>query len=296
MTMSNIDYRARPAKTVVRRMIVECCRRLRGITKLSNYQYIGFGGLEFLDFDLFHRTLGMCRMISIEKSDRTDRYDFNRPFAAIEMRYGQASDVLPLLDWTGLKIVWLDYEKSLTREALRDCENVSRYLKQGSVLIVTLNAAAPYGERLEALQKRLGTLVPIETVEEDLEGWGYAHVQYRILSEALTAIANDRNDKPRLRQLMNFCYRDGARIQTVAWIISSEALDGTIDACGFNELDFFRPGPDPMVIDLPILTSREIDHLNQQLPLAGRKKLKGDWLYPDERKRFAELYRWYPAQ
>jgi hypothetical protein len=276
-------------------MIVECCRRLRGITNLNNYQYIGFGGLEFLDFDLFHRTLGIRRMISIEKSDRTDRYDFNRPFASIEMQYGQAADVLPLLDWTGLKIVWLDYEKGLTRGSLRDCESVVRYLKQGSVLIVTLNATAPYGERLKCIQERLGTLVPIETVEEDLEGWGYARVQHRILTEALAAIANDRNDKPRLRQLMNFCYRDGARMQTIAWLVSSEALDGTVDACGFNELDCFRPGPVPMIIDLPILTGREIDYLNQQLPLAGRRKLKGAWLHADELKRFSELYRWYPA-
>jgi hypothetical protein len=294
--MSNIDYRTRPAKTIVRRMIVECCRRLRGITSLSNYQYIGFGGLEFLDFDLFHRTLGIRRMISIESSGKTERFDFNRPFAAIEMRYGQASNELPQLDWTGLKIVWLDYEGALTRELLRDCENVCRYLKQGSMLIVTMNAAAPYGERLEALQKRLGTLVPIETTEEGLEGWGFARTQYRILSEALNVIANDRNDKPSLRQLLNFCYKDGARMQTIAWIISSEALNGTVDSCGFQELDFFRDEPDPMIIDLPVLTSREIDHLNQQLPLTGRRKLKAGWLHPDERTRFSELYRWYPVQ
>lgn len=296
MTMSNIDYRHRPAKTMVRRMIVECCRRLRVIAKLSSYQYIGFGGLEFLDFDLFHRTLDICDMISIENSGRTERYDFNRPFAAIEMRYGQASTELPQLDWNGLKIVWLDYESALTRELLRDCENVGRYLKQGSILIVTMNASAPYNERLSSLQERLGTLVPIETTEEDLDGWGFARVQYEILTEALNVIAGDRNDKPTLRQLLNFCYRDGMRMQTIAWIVSSEALDGTVDACGFEELTFFRNGPDPMIIDLPILTSREIDYLNQQLPLKGRRKLKAGWLQKDEQKRFSELYRWYPAQ
>lgn len=156
--MTNIDYRARPAKTLIRRMIVECCRRLRGIRKLSDYQYIGFGGLEFLDFDLIHRTLGIHNMISIEKSGRTERFDFNRPFSGIEMRFGQASTELPLLDWTGLKIVWLDYEDPLTKEVRRDCQNVIRFLKQGSVLIVTMNASAPYGERLASLEENLGTV------------------------------------------------------------------------------------------------------------------------------------------
>jgi hypothetical protein len=164
------------------------------------------------------------------------------------------------------------------------------------VAVLALVASAPYGERLETLKDHLGTLVPLDIVEEDLEEWGYARAQYRILTEALTAIANDRNDQPRLRQLMNFCYRDGARMQTIAWIVSSEALDGTVDACHFQDLDYFRDGPDPDVIDLPILTDREIDYLNRQLPLTGRRKLNAGWLYPDERKRFSELYRWYPAQ
>lgn len=137
--------------------------------------------------------------------------------------------------------------------------------------------------------------MPIETTEEELEGWGFARAQHQILSEALNVTADARFDKPRLRQLLNFCYRDGARMQTIAWIVSSEALDGTVDACGFEELDFFRGGPGPMIIDMPILTVREINYLNQQLPLRGRRKLKAAWLYPDERKRFSELYRWYPV-
>jgi hypothetical protein len=185
--MTSLDYRARPSKAIVRQMIVECCRRLRGMADLNQYQYIGFGGLEFLDFKLFHRTLGITRMISIENSGRTDRFDFNRPFGSIEMRYGQASTELPLVDWDGLRIVWLDYEKTLIREVKRDCENVARWLKQGSVLIVTMNASAPFGERLEYLTGKLGTAVPIETTEEDLEGWDSLKFSARYLRSHLVS-------------------------------------------------------------------------------------------------------------
>jgi hypothetical protein len=124
---------------------------------------------------------------------------------------------------------------------------------------------------------------------------GFAEVQRKILAESLGVIASDRNDKPQMRQLLNFCYKDGARMQALAWIVSSDALNRTVDTCGFGELDFVRAGADPFIIDLPVLTSREIDYLNRQLPLVGRRKLKAPWLFDDERKRFSELYRWYPA-
>src|SRR6266487_4943923 len=181
--MSSLDYKSRPAKAIVRQMIVECCRRLRGISKFSNYQYIGFGGLEFLDFDLFHRRLGIRDMISIESSGRTERYEFNRPFKSIDMQFGRASTMLPGLDWRGLKIVWLDYEDTLNGEVLRGCQTVARVLGQGSVLIVTMNAAARYGERLSELKQNLGDLVPIDITEEDLDEWGYAAAQRRVLTE-----------------------------------------------------------------------------------------------------------------
>lgn len=188
--MSDLDYKARPAKFIVRRMIGECCRHLRRISELANYQYVGFGGLEFLDFDLFHRTLGIRHMISIENNPKTDRYEFNKPFAGIEMRYGDATTELTRINWEGLKIVWLDYERSLHATLKRDCEYVVRNLGQGSLFIVTMNAEAPYGGRLDYLRRKVGDrFVPGDVTEEDLDGWGVAKVQRSIISEAFDVIA-----------------------------------------------------------------------------------------------------------
>ena len=52
------QYEFRPAKAAQRRMIVDACRRLTAISALDQYQYVGFGGLEFIDFIEFHRGLG----------------------------------------------------------------------------------------------------------------------------------------------------------------------------------------------------------------------------------------------
>ena len=53
------QYEFRPAKAAQRQMIVDACRRLTAITSLDEYQYVGFGGLEFIDFVEFHRGLGI---------------------------------------------------------------------------------------------------------------------------------------------------------------------------------------------------------------------------------------------
>ena len=50
--MSPRSYIARPAKSIQRLMIIETLRRLRAFAPLSEYEYVGFGAHEFVDFEL----------------------------------------------------------------------------------------------------------------------------------------------------------------------------------------------------------------------------------------------------
>ena len=53
-------------------------------------------------------------MISIEKDeDRRERFEFNKPFDCIEVRYGHSNQVLPKCDWAPRTILWLDYDSQL---------------------------------------------------------------------------------------------------------------------------------------------------------------------------------------
>jgi hypothetical protein len=277
-------------------MIVEACRRLAAIAPLRNYEYVGFGAMEFLDFDLFHRALGIRRMTSIEHdAPLPQRYVFNKPFKGITVLIGEASDHLPGLNWDGLRMVWLDYEKALDKEVIRDCETVARLLQQGSLLIVTVNASSDHGHRLELLTSKVGgERVPQDVTEENLARWGYARVQRSILTEVLVAVMKARADSVHLRQVFNFHYADGGKMQTLGWIVSSEGLDQTVDGCRFGEFDFVRGDETAMDIRVPILTRREIAYLNQRLPVAGRK-LDVTWLDKQDQADYAALYRWYPS-
>ena len=80
-----IDYRIRPAKYAERLMMVEAFRRLR-FGSIESYQYVGLGSVYFSDFSLIHRTLGISKMVSIEKNEEDkSRFIENAPFSCIEL-------------------------------------------------------------------------------------------------------------------------------------------------------------------------------------------------------------------
>ena len=159
--MPKFLYAHRPSKHVQRRVVIDACRKLRAFSPLAEYQYIGFGAYEFVDFDLCRRELGVIEMHSIEMdTNGRERYLFNRPFADIEVHFNRASNVLPdLLDDPALRIVWLDYTSGLNREVLQDIGICTRKLVAGSVLIVTVAArpARPAAERRASLIDAVGS-------------------------------------------------------------------------------------------------------------------------------------------
>jgi hypothetical protein len=142
---------------------------------------VGFGGLEYIDFVLFRRSLGVERMISIEQDTaRRSRYEFNLPFSGIELLSGVASVRLPDIDWRELSIVWLDYEAPVTAEIVSDLAFLAQELIPGSVLIITSNAATPKpaDQRRRTLVQNVGEeLVPPRVTDDTLARWGWAAAQ-----------------------------------------------------------------------------------------------------------------------
>ena len=298
--MSSFSYRARPAKDVQRRMLVAACRRLTPFGPLTDYGYVGFGGVEFIDFSLFRRELGITKMTSIEKdTNRQPRYEFNRPFAGIDVRGGRASQHLPEIDLSGLQIIWLDYEQALDDEVLDDAVLLSRKLQPGSVMAITVNAqpSTPRDARRETLVKNVGEdRVPLGVDDDALARWGLAAVQYRILRDAVVEAFRDRADGAELQQLFNFRYADDAQMQTFGGVVLSAATRRTFELCRFEDLDeFIREGDEPLYIRVPVLTPKELIHLNQQLPLSTGEQLQAEGLSETERGDYERLYRWYPA-
>ncbi|MDR2566444.1 MAG: hypothetical protein LBC97_10415 [Bifidobacteriaceae bacterium] len=287
-------YEFRPAKAAQRTMIVDACRRLTAIAPLEDYQYVGFGGLEFVDFVEFHRGLGVALMTSIERDTNIQhRLDFNRPYKSIQILMGEARDQLPQVDWGRLAIVWLDYTDMLTTDILRDVDYVVRSCLPGSVVIVTVNGAAtgvPLRERLANLRDNLGDLVEDGLNNDDMRAWGPAQVERRVLEATAHAAGRSAHGSP-FRQLFNFHYQDDAKMLTWGGIVTSPSLDRTIETCRFDDLGFTRTREGAFEVRVPVLTEKEIAYLESGL--VGAKDLpsiKG--VNPKDVRALAQVYRW----
>ena len=76
-SFEKINYNLRPNKCIERKMMCEALGRLAFLEYLENYRYIGFGSPYFADFTLFHRSLGITKLESIEKEEsKKSRFEF----------------------------------------------------------------------------------------------------------------------------------------------------------------------------------------------------------------------------
>lgn len=313
-----VNYTLRPAKNIERKMFAECFSRLAVLAPLKDYRYVGFGSTFFNDFSLYHELLGVTDMLSIERevADK-ERFEFNRPYRCIRMKWGESSEVLPTLSWRKRSIVWLDYDSKLSRSVLDDVSLLVATMRSGSVLIVTVDAEperVPVDEetgipaskdsiheiRLRELRARVGRkMVPSDVKGASLRGWGLASVSYRLLANRVRATLRERNgaladeDRVEFKQLLHVQYADGARMLSFGGVLLNPRDEARIDGA-FSDLPFVRDGRDPLLIRPPILTGREVRHLDQRLPELRRGRRGLGWIDEKAEAEYADVYRYYP--
>lgn len=294
-----INYTLRPAKNIERKMLAEALSRLAAFSPLQHYQYVGLGSTFFSDFTLFHRTLGIERMISIEQDHhKKDRFIFNRPYNCIEVHFGKSNDLLPSIPWAEPLIVWMDYDSKPSQGILIDLAHFCRHAIHGSAMIVSVNV---HNLTLKALRRHLGEeKIPDGVSPASLMEWGGANVCRDILANEIMDRLNERNgtlgvgDKLEFRQLFNFRYRDGARILTFGGILFRSAGLDQLGRCSFGNLAFIREGPEPYEIEVPVLTLQEIRGIDSELPGGDMNKFIEMGIPERDLEKYKRIYRYFP--
>ncbi|MBC7367890.1 MAG: hypothetical protein H7343_13940 [Undibacterium sp.] len=302
-------------------MMAEAFRRLELGWPLSSYRYVGMGSVYFADFQLFHQSLGIHEMVSIEREKQYEtRFEFNRPFRCVQIEFGESSDVLNAITWDKRSIVWLDYDGQLDASVIADLQTVVQKAASGSMIVVSVNAESdrPPADvtdpeikdkwRLAEFEARVGAMsVPAGLKGDELRGKLLAGVCWRVLTAKVSEQLAKRNGRPDVRsdtafadQVFHFRYADGASMLTVGWLIYSHEDQHLAQRCNMKG-SVFRDGNTSLSIEAPKLTPKEIRHLNAELPdgppvaadTLVRVREKTGIMEADLNK-FASVYRYYP--
>ena len=304
-SFNKIDYRIRPAKSVERKLIGQALGRLSRIAPLHEWAYVGFGSVYFADFILFHKTLGISDMTSIEQAKAyRDRVLFNKPYGYVGMAWGRAAKCLPDVDWKKRTIVWLDYDRPLSGEVLADLAMVSTNARGGSILLATVDIEPRRmtDQWLDDLRQELGPdVVPSSLLASHMKGPKGPLLAWRLVNRAIREAVRIRNlttstDRAvEYRQLFNFLYDDGSRMVTVGGILVGQDEKDPVALSGIQDQWFIRSDSGPLELKVPKLTFKEMKGLDRCLPLGPHSEAPPPALPPGALEQYALIYRYVPA-
>jgi hypothetical protein len=322
-----INYAIRPAKHVERKMFSEMFGRLSELDNIKNFRYIGMGSAYFSDFTLFHKTLGINKLLSIEgEVGHKDRINFNKPFSCIDVEFGYTSDVLPRLpwvEWQEKSIIWLDYTEKLMAYMLGDIEIAIYNILPGSIFMISVNIEKneknpmnPSDEKISEKEYRIKKLeenvgrknIPQRAYEMNLNVDKNKIIIREIINNAILSSVKIRNDgfaddhsKLYYKQLVNLYYKDSADMLTVGGILYDKSQKSKVDGM-FKNLDFIREKEQCFNVIVPKLTYREVHALDKILPddnirrsgiaKSGEVKIP---LSTEDVKNYASIYRYFPT-
>jgi hypothetical protein len=298
-----VAYDLRPAKQIERRMFIDALQRLAlAGFDIGDYQYTGFGSIFFVDFILFHKLLGLTRLLSVEYSSKIEKkVKFNRPFKQIDIAMTSITEVIPTLSADRKHLLWLDYDDVLQKNHIADLVLAGTYLPPGSILLVTVDAEPP-GEESDGprewkqhFEDQAGDHLGSFTQLEDFAESNLVAINTGILERAIASglVAREATFLP----LFWFVYQDGHKMLTIGGMIATDAEVRKVEASTLRLASYYRSNfsGEPYSIRVPNLTRKERMYLDREMPCAD------DWTTAefevdlDSIRDYREVYRYLPA-
>lgn len=313
-----VQYDIRPAKQVERRMLIDALQRLAAAGfPILDYQYTGFGAIYYVDFILFHKILGLNKLLSLEQHKSLEsRMHFNRPFSCVDVKMVPASSEIPNLSRDARHIIWLDYDGVLQRDFLSDIQSALTILSPASILLVTVDVEPP-DERdyiaiephFDASKEVLGpkhwrhyfehhasAYLRLGLSDED---FGKSQIPARtaeILRAAFTRAIVPRQPL-HFAPMFNFAYKDSHRMLTMGGMIAGRSETRQLKASSLSDTVYHRDTFDssPFEIKIPRLTRKERIYLDREMPCPDGWVPHDFDLDPEDVQHYRDIYRFLPA-
>ena len=297
-----LNYEVRPCKFVERRMLLSVLSRIIPLFQ-QEYQYIGFGGLSFTDFKMFHRELHINQMFSIEYGYPKEKLEFNKPYSCIQIHPGRSIDELSKIDLTKPSIIWLDYDGCLNSDIFEDLEIIFNRIPHGSIYLISCNRQMRNGDNQEYTKSELkevfGPLVPWDIEDKCCVDSKAPYTIRRMLELDCINTIKDRNrmleHRLKFEPIFNITYEEyrGARMFTYGGVVLNESFNEKL--LHFEEFDFVGT-PDPYKIEIPNLTYREAMALNQAVNIEDQETLliSKKILKEEDIRKYKKCYKYLP--
>lgn len=300
---TKLNYEVRPCKFAERTMLLAVLQTITNKFE-GKYQYIGFGGLTFTDFKLFHRNLHIDIMHSIEGGSYSeDRLKYNSPYGFIQIHKGMSSTELTKINFDTKTIVWLDYDGAIEDYTFSDLSLLLRKMPVGSVYIVSCNRELKNKENsdfssVDEFVDVFKELSPSDLKISDLSASNDYKTIRKMFNKSVRNALKDRNmygDSVKFRQLFDIIYQEnrGAKMYTYGGII----LDHNYEEHLLEVDDFpfiYRGEDEAYKIEVPNITLKESLLLNSCI---------GDESYSDKIKnivtescyqKYLKVYKYLP--
>ncbi len=309
-----VFYDLRPGKQIERRMLLDTFQTLaNGGFRIADYQYTGFGSIYFVDFVLFHKYLGITKLLSLEHDPTAaKRARFNKPYELIRLEIKSAFDAIPFLDRDVQHILWLDYDFALEASVLEDVQQAAFQLSPGSILLVTVDAEPPELEETDEAGEPVRKSSPeisFEILKEqcgDLWNptWTAADFAASQLAERARDIFNlSISNSLAVRRnvtffpLFSFVYRDGHSMYTFGGVVGGDTERHRLNGCGLGAVRYLRRqvSDPPYEIPVPRLTRKERLYLDARMPLTSSPKTNQAGVSLRDVRAYEEVYRFFPT-
>jgi len=310
-TYEMFNYNFRPAKAIERKIFLDVLKEIYGVSPGLDCKYIGFGSVFFADFKMIHKELNINTMINIESNeDDKKRFEFNRPFKCIDLKWGLSTDVLPTLDWRGRSIIWMDYDDKLQISMFDDLDLIFTNSAPGSFYFFTCNSSLSKYENKETkiyepdrfINDFDGYASP-NLKPEDLIGANSPSLIRDMLIKRISRVLDDRNalkeksERIGFSQVLNIKYRDGAAMYSFGGYIDTEENLVRLAKTNLKKLPFVRNNREMIDLRSPVITNQEIDLMNSYLPHSEKSFMtlkKLSFIPNDEKMKYFNTYRHYP--
>ena len=299
-----IDYRVRTAKYIERRMLLDVFRKFNVFNNIEDYRYIGMGSIYFTDFILFHKYLNISNMISLEKNEKEkERYLFNKPYHFIDVLFGLSSEIIEFaIDDNNNNIIWLDYDSFFeAKEVLGSIKKIIPKVKSGTFMAFSFNIQRNIEEQseIEKFQTSISSYVNLETKKADFSNLNYPKTIQKVLNNyiekklnTLNASINDVNEKLEYKPLIFMKYKDSVDMLTVGGIFVKSCDNEKYESMNLKrDLDFVSFDDNVYCIDVPILTTKEIQLIDSEMIETSGKLKK---ILKEKIEKYKKIYRYYP--